>query len=162
MDDVDDADDSKAAAIGLLLSIRATLQVSKVSELKKWLRSLGATEEQIDALDDVDDTKACAVELVLELTAGGAAPPMSALAGGSPGPAPAPAVQVVPDKYIAADNQIRLGQPEDSTHGVEVLLGLTDAALGQFLLDPLGAIRQEFALHGSAEAPRTGRTCAAL
>eukprot|EP01046_Picozoa_sp_COSAG06_P010277 COSAG06_NODE_559_length_14300_cov_98.800085_3_plen_713_part_00 len=75
-------------------------------------------------------------------------------AAASPSPPAAaapPAAAVVPDKYIAADKQIRLGQPEDSTHGVEVLLGLTDAMMGEFYQDPIGAIKKEFALHGSAD-----------
>ena len=75
-------------------------------------------------------------------------------AAASPSPPAAaapPAAAVVPDKYIAADKQIRLGQPEDSTHGVEVLLGVTDAMMGQFYQDPIGAIQKEFALHGSAD-----------
>jgi hypothetical protein len=52
---------------------------------------------------------------------------------------------------VAAENQIRLGQPGDSTHGVQVLMGLTDASLGQFLQDPIAAIKKEFAQHGSAD-----------
>jgi hypothetical protein len=75
-----------------------------------------------------------------------------AAVGSEPEPEPeAEPLAIVPDKYIAADKQLRLGQPEDSTHGVEVLLGVTDAMMGQFYQDPIGAIQKEFALHGSAD-----------
>ena len=57
----------------------------------------------------------------------------------------------VPDKYITAHNQIRMGQPADATHGIQVLMGLTDLALGQHLHDPVGAIRKDFAQSGGAD-----------
>lgn len=57
----------------------------------------------------------------------------------------------VPDRYIAAENQIRLGQPHDSTHGLQVLIGLSMTTLGQFLQDPIGSMRDEFRSHGTAE-----------
>ena len=74
---VTDADDRKAAAIQLILSIRDVLQATKLSVLEKRLRSLGATEEQMDELDDVDDTKASAVQLIMQLTADTASLPIS-------------------------------------------------------------------------------------
>ena len=55
------------------------------------------------------------------------------------------------DKYMTAEKQLRIGQPEESTHGVQVLMGLTDAILGTFLQDPIGAIQREFVRDGSAE-----------
>ena len=68
-----------------------------------------------------------------------------------PSPPPQqPPLAAVSAKYVAAEKQIRLGQPEDSTHGVEVLLGVTDAMLAHFYQDPVGAIQREFATHGSA------------
>ena len=67
----------------------------------------------------------------------------------------------VMDKYVAADKQIRLGQPDDATHGIEVLLGLTDAAMAQLFQDPITAIQQEFAVHGSADDKENLR-CALL
>ena len=57
----------------------------------------------------------------------------------------------MPDKYVAADNQIRLGKPEDATHGVQVLMGLKGTSLGAILQDPLVAIEREFEAHGGAE-----------
>ena len=68
----------------------------------------------------------------------------------SPPPPQPPPLAAVSVKYVAAEKQIRLGQPEDSTHGVEVLLGVTDAMMAHFYQDPLGAIQREFATHGSA------------
>lgn len=54
-------------------------------------------------------------------------------------------------KYIAAENQIRLGKAQDATHGLQVLLGLSDTALGQILLDPVAAIRHEFEQQGGID-----------
>ena len=68
-----------------------------------------------------------------------------------PPPEPEPEVEVVLDKYMSAEKQLRIGQPEESTHGVQVLMGLTDVMLGTFLQDPIGAIEREFARGGSAE-----------
>ena len=69
MDEVDDADDTRAAIVALTLSLRSS---QKVSALKKRLRIIGATEEQIDELDDVVDTKSAAVELLFQLVAASA------------------------------------------------------------------------------------------
>ena len=74
MDDVDDADDIKGAAIALILSLRAELEKMKLSALKKKVRALGAigaTEEQMDELDDADSPKAVAVQLILQMQMGG-------------------------------------------------------------------------------------------
>eukprot|EP01048_Picozoa_sp_COSAG05_P017178 COSAG05_NODE_2308_length_3247_cov_3.259530_1_plen_265_part_00 len=82
IDSLDDADDSKAAAIGLVqkltdraapatttpTSLRAELEGLKMRELKKRARDLGADEAAIDCLDDAPNVKAAAVELVLKLT----------------------------------------------------------------------------------------------
>eukprot|EP01043_Picozoa_sp_COSAG02_P066906 COSAG02_NODE_10565_length_1912_cov_34.194705_1_plen_323_part_10 len=60
--------------------------------------------------------------------AGGAAPAGGAAGGAFP-PSPAAAAlaatpAAIPDKYIAAENQLYLGKAADSTHGLEVLLGI--------------------------------------
>jgi hypothetical protein len=118
----------------------------KVKALKMRLRAMGVTEEQLDDLDDEDDAKAAAIRLILHLASGegGAAAPVS--------PVQAAAAQAgVPNKYVAAQNQIRMGQPADATHGIQVLMGMTDAALGQYLQDPVGTIRKEFAKSGGAD-----------
>jgi hypothetical protein len=86
MDEVDDADDSKAAAVALMLSLRCALEATKVSALKKQLRGRGATDEQMDEIDDADDSKAAAVRLMLQLASGSAA-----AAGGAASPVPAAA-----------------------------------------------------------------------
>jgi len=65
--------------------------------------------------------------------------------------AAAPAQAGLLPKYVAAENQIRVGKAADATHGIQVLMGLTDHALSQFYADPIGAIRKEFALSGSAD-----------
>ena len=87
MDDVDDADDIKAAAIALILSLRGELEKMKLSALKKKVRALGASEEQMDELDDADDPKAVAVQLILQIQMPGGGAPMSpagaAAAGGA-------------------------------------------------------------------------------
>ena len=50
---------------------------------------------------------------------------------------PAAPLLVLPEKYVAAENQIRLGQAEESTHGLQVLMGLTNEMLGPtFILTP--------------------------
>eukprot|EP01044_Picomonas_judraskeda_P013066 COSAG03_NODE_1939_length_3323_cov_386.678350_2_plen_404_part_00 len=69
MDEVDDADDPRAALVALMLSLRSSLQGEKVSALKKRLRTVGATEEQMDELDDAVDTKSAAVDLLFQLAA---------------------------------------------------------------------------------------------
>ena len=57
----------------------------------------------------------------------------------------------MPAKYVAAEKQIRLGKPEDSTHGLQVLMGISGPTLGKIMLDPIAAIRLEFDTHGSDE-----------
>jgi hypothetical protein len=57
----------------------------------------------------------------------------------------------VPDKYIVAEQQIRIGKPHESTHGLQMFLGLSGSTLGGFLQDPIGAIKREFETHGTAE-----------
>eukprot|EP01047_Picozoa_sp_COSAG01_P008576 COSAG01_NODE_339_length_18653_cov_21.648378_14_plen_1072_part_00 len=85
---------------------------------------------------------------------GGATPPYASAAQAG-GPSAAEVVTdtaaQIPDKYIAAENQLRLGQPEDATHGLKVLLGIDGPTLGKYMQDPIGAIEFEFKTHGSAE-----------
>ena len=57
----------------------------------------------------------------------------------------------MPDKYVAAEQQSRLGKPKDATHGVKVLLGLSTTELSGILANPVGAIEADFAQKGSAE-----------
>ena len=99
---------------------------------------MGATEEQLDDLDDEDDAEAAAIALILRL------------ASGDQAAAPAADASVL-DKYVAAEGQMRMGKPVDATRGIQVLMGLTDQALGMHLLDPVGAIRKEFADSGGAD-----------
>jgi hypothetical protein len=77
--------------------------------------------------------------------AGGASPVSPAAAAIAATPA------AIPDKYIAAENQLYLGKAADSTHGLEVLLGISGPMLGKVMQDPIAAIKREFAHHGSAE-----------
>ena len=159
MDAVDDADDSRAAAVALMLSLRSALEAAKVSELKKRLRTLGATDDQMDEVDDAPDPKSTAVQLLLQLAATTAGAGAGAAAA-SPGPAAAAPAQLgLLPKYVAADKQIRVGKPADATHGIQVLMGLTDHAMSQFYADPVGAIRKEFAAHGSADDKETCGAC---
>ena len=151
--DLSDRDDqqSRAAAVALMLSLRSALEAAKVSELKKRLRTLGATDDQMDEVDDAPDPKSTAVQLLLQLAATTAGAGAGAAAA-SPGPAAAAPAQLgLLPKYVAADKQIRVGKPADATHGIQVLMGLTDHAMSQFYADPVGAIRNEFAAHGSAD-----------
>ena len=78
----------------------------------------------------------------------GAGSPHSAAAGGGGGAAP-PCQQQLPEKYVAAQNQIRLGKPGAATHGLRVLMGVTDAQIGSYLQDHEAAIEREFAAGGS-------------
>ena len=55
----------------------------------------------------------------------------------------------LPERYVAATNQIRLGQPVDAAHGLATLLGISDAQLGNFLQNPEQAISREFRVNGS-------------
>ena len=58
------------------------------------------------------------------------------------------AAQGLPDKYVAAQKQIRLGKAADAAHGLRRLLGVTDAQVGTYLQQHEAAIEQEFAEHG--------------
>jgi hypothetical protein len=75
--------------------------------------------------------------------------------GGGGGAAAAAAVQLdvanLPDKYIAAEQQIRLGKAADAAHGLKSLLGVKDVEMATFLKEHEAAIIREFQLHGSAE-----------
>ena len=79
----------------------------------------------------------------------GGGSPHSAAAGGGGGGGAAPPLQQLPEKYVAAQNQIRLGKPGAATHGLRVLMGVTDAQIGSFLQDHEAAIEREFAAGGS-------------
>jgi hypothetical protein len=105
-----------------------------------------AANRRLVILPTANDAKAAAIRLILHLASGegGAAAPVS--------PVQAAAAQAgVPNKYVAAQNQIRMGQPADATHGIQVLMGMTDAALSPFYADPVAAIRKEFAKSGGAD-----------
>jgi hypothetical protein len=66
-------------------------------------------------------------------------------------PEPEPDTGVAFDKYMSAEKQLRIGSPEEATHGLQVLMGVPDASLGTFLQDPIGSIQREFARGGSHE-----------
>ena len=72
-------------------------------------------------------------------------------AGDGDAPAAAPVQVVLLPKYVAAEKQIRVGKAADATHGIQVLMGMTDHAMSQFYADPIGAISKEFAVSGSAD-----------
>jgi hypothetical protein len=69
IEQIDEADEVKAASIALVLSQRDELNHMKVGGLKRHLRSSGASESQIDSLDDEDSPKQAAIQLILELAA---------------------------------------------------------------------------------------------
>jgi hypothetical protein len=84
IDDIDDAEDTKGAAVALVVSLKAGLSALRVKELKKQLRAAGIGADIIDDLDDNDDPKAAAIEMLLQVSAGAApAGPASAAASGS-------------------------------------------------------------------------------
>ena len=60
------------------------------------------------------------------------------------------AVVALPDKYVVAHQQIRLGKASDAAHGLGRLLGVTDAQIGTYLQQHEAAIEHEFAKHGDA------------
>eukprot|EP01046_Picozoa_sp_COSAG06_P040820 COSAG06_NODE_4980_length_3811_cov_4.290140_1_plen_592_part_00 len=119
MDEVDDADDSKAAAIALMLSLRRALEATKVSALKKQLRGRGATDEQMDEIDDADDSKAAAVRLMLQLAA-------VAAAGGGGGAPPAAAPEPEPVQLLA----LPLGQRTFATSNFKKAYDVTAVPAG--------------------------------
>jgi hypothetical protein len=108
----------------------------------------------MDELDDADDTKASAVQLILELTAAGAVSAPAAGGGGAASPAAAAPVAAAPafvasDKFFSGDKSIKMGQPQDATHGLPTLMGVGDTEIATFLLQGEGAIEREFVTHGS-------------
>ena len=66
-------------------------------------------------------------------------------------PAPVSPVAQLPDKYVAATQQIRRGQSADATKGLKSLLGIADKQVAQFLLKPEQSIIDEFAANGLAQ-----------
>jgi hypothetical protein len=74
IDAIDDADDTKVAALDLVVSKCAELGAMKVAGLKRRARELGASGDEIDAIDDADDTKAAAVDLIFGLEESGPQP----------------------------------------------------------------------------------------
>jgi hypothetical protein len=84
---------------------------------------------------------------------GGAASPSPASPGsGAPTTAAAAApLPQLPEKYVAASQQIRLGQSADATKGLKSLLGIADKQVAQFLLKPEQSIIDEFAANGLAQ-----------
>ena len=68
----------------------------------------------------------------------------------TPPPPPPGAQQHLPERYVAATNQIRLGQPADAAHGLPRLLGVSDAQVGHYLQDPEEAIKREVRINGDA------------
>jgi hypothetical protein len=70
-----------------------------------------------------------------------------------PPPPPAasePPLQILSDKYMAPAKSIRLGKPGEAAHGLADLMGIGEAHIAAYLSDPEGAIKREFAMHGSA------------
>ena len=63
---------------------------------------------------------------------------------------PPGAQQHLPERYVAAANQIRLGQPADAAHGLPRLLGVSDYQVGRYLQDPNEAIKREVRINGDA------------
>merc|ERR1711969_471432 len=66
-------------------------------------------------------------------------------------PAAGEAQQALPDKYVAAQKQIRLGKAADAAHGLRRLLGVTDDQIGSYYQQHEAAIEQEFASKGDAD-----------
>eukprot|EP01047_Picozoa_sp_COSAG01_P030191 COSAG01_NODE_2097_length_8434_cov_116.410678_3_plen_1492_part_00 len=82
LEEVDDADDVKAAIIDLIMavvqqtpgdlvearltSLRTELEAQKPSALKKRAREVGVDPERLDEADDADDVKGAVVALILE------------------------------------------------------------------------------------------------
>ena len=60
----------------------------------------------------------------------------------------APVPTPLPQKYVAATNQIRLGHPADATHGLPRLLGVCNDQTANYLQDPEEAIKRKFAVSG--------------
>ena len=129
------AADRKTAAVELNVLLRTALDTMGYGDLVVRLRTMGATEEQLDDLDDEDDAEAAAIALILRL------------ASGDQAAAPAADASVL-DKYVAAEGQMRMGKPVDATRGIQVLMGLTDQALSDLYADPVKAIQKEFADSG--------------
>ena len=94
LEEADDADDIKAAVIGLILAaaapdtseearqeeelrrLRDELQGMKLSAVKKRAKQIGVDEQKLEQADDADDIKSAVIDLIIELNAaasGGAA-----------------------------------------------------------------------------------------
>ena len=58
---------------------------------------------------------------------------------------------MLPDKYVVAQNQIRLGHAADAAHGIEALLGVGDDQVGEFKQQRERAIQLEFETHSSPD-----------
>eukprot|EP01047_Picozoa_sp_COSAG01_P014058 COSAG01_NODE_676_length_14324_cov_17.420105_19_plen_542_part_00 len=126
---------------------------------------LVATEDDIAEMTEDADTQMkkphrrlfLAEWRVLKGAASGAASPGAASPGaGAPTSAAAAAAAAaplpqLPDKYVAATQQIRLGQSADATKGLKSLLGIADKQVAQFLLKPEQSIIDEFAANGLAQ-----------
>eukprot|EP01047_Picozoa_sp_COSAG01_P033263 COSAG01_NODE_2441_length_7690_cov_241.628903_1_plen_308_part_10 len=76
IDDVDDADDPKAAMIELIRQssgARAELETWKLKALKVRIRELGVSADKLESVDDSDDPKATAIDMILRAEAAAAA-----------------------------------------------------------------------------------------
>ena len=70
IDGLDETDSPKAAAIELVIALRAALDGMNLGGLKKRLRALGTPGETVDELDESDDPKGAAIVLILQLATG--------------------------------------------------------------------------------------------
>ena len=93
IEEIDDADEVKDAAVGLVLLLRGALDEMKVSGLKKRLRALGESESQIEGLDDEESPKQAAIQRILE-----AASAAAAAGGGASQPH-----EAIPTKPVVAE-----------------------------------------------------------
>ena len=53
-------------------------------------------------------------------------------------------------KCIAREKSINMGKPGEAAHGLQVLMGVSDVVVGNFLLEGEAAIEREVMLHGTA------------
>lgn len=53
------------------------------------------------------------------------------------------------EKYVAGINSVRLGQPKEAALGLPDFMGVDDATIASFMMDPEGSIVREFSSNGS-------------
>jgi hypothetical protein len=143
------ATDRVALLDRMLLDLRCTLTRSDIQELRETLSDIQELRESSSSAN---------MEKLMERVL---KPRLKGLLGpGASGSAVRPAVAVlVPDKYVAADKQIRLGRPEDATRGLQIFMGVSDAMMGQFYSDPIGSIRREFEKVGGMHKANFDQVC---